>query len=193
MFPTEIETERLRLVRLCREHVTARELYEYMSTEAPTIDEINEYVHWEPHRTLQETHDYLEEVEQLWDDRTQATYLVSAKEEDALAGVTNLRIGWERRAAELGIWLRPPYWGRGYAGERAGALFELAFDRLDLELVGAAHQTGNEKSKRAIEKYVDRHGGQYDGILRNWIPKGDEVRDIHRYTVSREQYDDNRV
>lgn len=67
---------------------------------------------------------------------------------------------------------------------------ELAFEGLDLELVGAAHQDGNEKSERAVEKYAEAHGGQYDGVLRNWIPKDDEVRDIHRYTVSREQYRD---
>jgi len=64
----------------------------------------------------------------------------------------------------------------------------LAFERLDLEPVGAAHQDGNERSERAVEKYVEAHSGQYDGILRNWVPSGDEVRDLHRYTVSREQY-----
>ena len=192
MFPDEIETERLRLVRCCREAITTRELYQYMNEDAPHMDEISEYVMWEPHRTMKDTHDYLEDIEEQWESREQATYVVypRASEEGAetFAGVTNLHIGWEKRAAELGIWLRKPFWGRGYSGERAGALFELAFERLDLELVGAAHQDGNEKSKRAIERYVDAHGGQYDGIFRNWIPKDGEVRDLHRYTVSEEQY-----
>lgn len=192
MFPTEIETDRLLLERLCRENVPTTALYRHMSDDAPHIEEIAEYVQWDPHRSLEDTHDYLETVEDEWDDRTRATYAIYPDEpEDCageLAGVTNLHIGWERRAAELGIWLRKPFWGRGYAGERAAALYELAFDRLDLELVGASHQVGNERSKRAIRTYVDAHGGQHDGILRNWIPKGDEVRDVHRYTVTREQY-----
>ncbi|WP_101296956.1 GNAT family N-acetyltransferase [Halegenticoccus soli] len=192
MFPTEIETDRLRLVRLCRERVSTRELYQHMSYEASNMAEIIEYVTWEPHRTPKDTAEYLDEVEEQWNEREQATYVVYPREHETgagtVAGVTNLHLGWERRTGELGIWLRKPFWGRGYSGERADALMELAFERLDLELVGAAHQDGNEKSKRAIEKYVEAHGGQYDGVLRNWIPKGGEVRDLHRYTVSREQY-----
>lgn len=192
MFPTEIETERLRLVRLCRENVPATDLYEHMSDDAPDMDEISEYVMWEPHQTVKETENHLEEVEQQWEGREQATYVVYPRAEEAnagaFAGVANLHFGWERRSAELGIWLRKPFWGRGYSGERAGALLELAFERLDLELVGAAHQVGNEKSKRAIEEYVEAYGGQCDGILRNWIPKDGEVRDLRRYTVSHEQY-----
>lgn len=192
MFPGEIETERLWLVRLGRETVSTRRLYRYMNRGAPDMDEIGEYVAWEPHRTLKDTHDHLEEVERQWEDRERSTYVVYPRPQEkgagSFAGVTNLHLGWERRTGELGIWLRKPFWGRGYSGERAGALMELAFDGLDLELVGAAHQDGNERSKRAIEKYVEAHGGQYDGILRNWIPKDDEVRGLHRYTVSREQY-----
>lgn len=196
MFPNEIKTERLRLVRLCRENISARELYQYMNSEAPNMDEISEFVIWVPHETLKDTHDYLEEVESKWESREQPFYIIYPRkpEEDAdtFAGVTNFSISWERRTAGLGIWLRKPFWGRGYSGERAEALMELAFEQLDLELVGAAHQTGNERSKRAIEKYIEANGGQYDGVLRNWIPKNDEVRDLHRYTVSREQYQQTR-
>ncbi|WP_224447394.1 GNAT family N-acetyltransferase [Haloprofundus salilacus] len=190
MFPSEIETDHLRLVQLCRDNLSARELYRHVGRNASNVDELSRYTMWDPHRTFKETHDYLVDVEYQWDEREQATYVVYSREADVddFAGVTNLHLGWKRRSAELGIWLRKPFWGRGYSGERAAALFELAFERLDLELVGAAHQDGNEKSKRAIERYVEEHGGQYDGILRNWIPKGDEVRDLHRYTVSRKQY-----
>ncbi|KTG09822.1 hypothetical protein AUR64_09335 [Haloprofundus marisrubri] len=193
MFPTEIDTDRLRLVRCCRENLPARELYRYIGHDAPNADELSRYTMWDPHRTLKEAHDYLTDIEAQWNEREQATYIVHSKEAgDEFAGVTNLHLGWKRRSAELGIWLRKPYWGRGYSGERAAALLELAFERLGLKLVGAAHQDGNEKSRQAIERYIDEHGGQYDGVLRNWILKGDEVRDLHRYTVSWEQYEEAR-
>ena len=90
--------------------------------------------------------------------------------------------------ATMGMWLRKPFWGRGYSGERAAALLEVAFERLDLELVAVDHQAGNEKSERAIRKYVEAHGGQYDGVLRNWVPMDEGVDDLHRYTVTREQW-----
>ena len=99
---------------------------------------------------------------------------------------------WDRRTGTLGTWLRKPFWGRGYSGERAAALLELAFGYLDLELVSAGYLSGNENSRRAIEKYVERFGGRYDGILRNWVPMDGAVRDLHRYTVTREQWERNR-
>jgi RimJ/RimL family protein N-acetyltransferase len=260
VFPDEIATERLQLVRLCRENVSPATLYRHMRAGAPHMGEVSEYVMWDPHETLKDTHDYLRDVERQWDDREQATYAIRPTEgasergvdsereshdeearvegsrieesraegvsvdgsletrtrtddgglvqrvpdvtdemdadagtdgtpdSDRLAGTTNLHFDWGRRTAELGIWLRKPFWGRGYSGERAAALLELAFERLDLELVGASHQDGNEQSRRAIEKYVERFGGQYDGLLRNFVPRGDEVRDLHRYTISQEQY-----
>ena len=194
MFPDEIETERLRLVRLCRENVPTAELYRHMRVGAPNMGEISEYATWDPHETPKDTHDYLVDIERQWDDRERATYAVVTREGDEeageLAGTTNLNFDWERRSAELGIWLRRAFWGRGYSGERAAALLELAFDRLNLELVGASHRDGNANSRRAIEKYVERFGGQHDGVLRNFVPTGDGVRDLHRYTVSREQYRD---
>lgn len=50
------------------------------------------------------------------------------------------------------------------------------------------HEDGNERSKRAVGKFVETVGGQYDGVFRNWAPIGDVITDHHRYTVTREQY-----
>jgi RimJ/RimL family protein N-acetyltransferase len=203
VFPHEIETERLRLVALSRATVPTAELYQHMRAGAPHMSEVSEYAMWDPHETPTETHDFLVDVERQWDDREQATYAIFARDDDAasgasdandedanaeLVGTTNLDFDWERRSAELGIWLRKPFWGRGYSGERAAALLELAFDRLGLQLVGASHRTDNDRSRRAIEKYVGRFGGQHDGVLRDFFPRDGEVGDLHRYTISREQY-----
>lgn len=133
-----------------------------------------EYWDSSPHETLKETYDYVNKAERLWDGAEGAKYVIRPKEgEDGagdIAGTTGLYPHWEKRSANLGILLDKRFWGRGYAGERADALLSVAFDRLDLELIVASHVDGNEKSRRAIEKYVERYGGQYDGLLRNWLP-----------------------
>ncbi|WP_115865471.1 GNAT family N-acetyltransferase [Halorussus litoreus] len=210
MFPEEIATERLRLRRLNRENVPTMRLYDHMRAEAPGMEEVRDYVLWDPHESPRDTHEYLATVEEQWDDREQATYAIhpdefeesvgangdregqtsdeNSVETPEIAGTTNLHLDWERQSAELGIWLRKAFWGRGYSGERAAALLELAFDRLDLEVVGASHRDGNDRSRRAIEKYVEAFGGQYDGLLRNFVPTDDGVRDLHRFTVTRDQY-----
>jgi RimJ/RimL family protein N-acetyltransferase len=69
-------------------------------------------------------------------------------------------------------------------------MIDLAFGRLDLEVVAVAHVDGNEKSRRAVETYVDRFGGQHEGLLRNFQATDDgSVVDMHRYTITRDQYD----
>ncbi|MFD1513707.1 GNAT family N-acetyltransferase [Halomarina rubra] len=191
MFPERIETDRLRLERLTTDDLWS--LYEHARADAPDVDEVTRYVSWEPHETPKVTHEFLSMVETQWADREGATYVVRTREGEPLAGefggTTGLGVDWDRRLGTLGLWLRKPLWGRGYSGERAGALLALAFDRLDLEVVAVNHDPENDASRRAIEKYVDRFGGRREGHLRNDIrfPDG-TVRDSVRYTVAREEW-----
>lgn len=191
LFPEALTTERLELERLRAGTVDLFELHRICSDDE-AIEAITRYMPWDPHATVKETRDFVAWCESGWEDGEQAVYVVRpGQTEDGAgdaAGITRLDCEWERRSAMLELWLRKRFWGRGYSGERAGALMELAFERLGLELVSVTHQVGNERSRRAIEKYVDRFGGQCDGLLRNWGPRADRVVDARRYTVSREQY-----
>ncbi|HKL28167.1 MAG TPA: GNAT family protein [Natrialbaceae archaeon] len=196
LFPETIETERLRLERLDRS-TSVLEQYDYVNVEAPNVDEITEYMTWSPHETPNETREFLEGVTEGWENGERAEYAVLPREGEPrageYAGSAGIGIDWDRRTATLGMWLRKPFWGRGYSGERAAALMHLAFDRLDLEMVAVTHQVGNEKSRRAIEKYVDRFGGRREGRFRNFEPHLDGgAVDSVRYTVSREEWTTNR-
>jgi RimJ/RimL family protein N-acetyltransferase len=195
LFPETIETERLRLRKFDRETVGIQDLYE-VTGRSETVDEETRYLTLDPHDTPKEARDMIAGAEEQWTDAESAVYAVYPRDgEDGageLAGTTNLACLWDRREARPGIMLRKPFWGRGYSGERAMALMKLTFDRLDLEIFSAAHFDGNENSRRAIRKYVDRVGGRYEGVLRNWVPDGDEIHDLHRYTVSRGEWQTNR-
>ena len=191
MFPERIETNRLTLERISHDSVDVFELHE-LYADGDEAEEMFEYWDSSPHQTLKETYDYVTEAERLWDDVAGAKYVLRPKigEDEAgiIAGTTGLYPNWEKRTANLGILLDKRFWGRGYSGERADAVLSVAFDRLDLELVVAAHIDGNEKSRRAITTYVERYGGRYEGLLRNWLSLSDSVADVHRYTISRDEY-----
>ncbi|GAA0252919.1 GNAT family N-acetyltransferase [Haladaptatus pallidirubidus] len=191
MFPERLETDRLNLERISHDSVDVFVLHELYS-DGDDTEEMFEYWDSAPHETMKETYDYVDKAERLWDDVEGAKYVIRPKDEEDgagdIAGTTGLYPDWEKRFANLGIFLDKQFWGRGYSGERADALFSVAFDQLDLELIVAAHIDGNEKSRRAISKYVERYGGQYEGLLRNWLPLSDTVADVHRYTISREEY-----
>lgn len=190
MFPERLETERLSLARFGHDTVDLQELYRALS--ADETERVARFMPWEPHATLRESYEFTERIERRWNDHDRATYAIRPREGEPrageFAGNATLGLDWRRRTGKLGIWLRKPFWGRGYAGERAAALLELAFDELDLELVAITHNVANENARRAIEKYVERFGGRRDGLLRNWTPYRGEVADVYRYTITEEGY-----
>jgi len=102
--------------------------------------------------------------------------------------VTELFAIWDERTAFMTFRLQKRFWGRGYSAERAAALLELAFERLDFELVTVTHLVGNENSRRAIEKYVDRFNGRRVGRFRNQHVIDGDSRDLLRYEIAREDY-----
>jgi RimJ/RimL family protein N-acetyltransferase len=191
MFPEEVATDRLHLERLTQEHLF--ELYEHARRGAPGIEGITEYVSWSPHRSLGETREFVDRSVEQWNDGEGVTYVLRPTEDETnegeFGGTTGFGIDWDRRTATLGLWLRKPLWGREYSGERAGALMDLAFSALDLDLVAVSHHPENENSERAIEKYVERYGGRREGLLRNGLLYQDgTVVDEVRYSISQAEY-----
>lgn len=194
MFPAHVETERLHLRRF-DEAVDLETAHEHFRRD-PTVEEEMRYITHEPHDTLKETYDLLGEIEDDWEAAERATYALVPKAGEAgageLAGDAVLMPQWDRRAAYFGVRIRKSFWGRGYSGERAAAMLAVTFDHLDLELASAACHPDNEQSERAIETYVERFGGRYEGRLRNWVALDDEVADMQRYSISRAEYAENR-
>lgn len=192
LFPREVTTDRLRLVAADTESVDPFELYEYCREGATHVDEVTRYLTWEPYGTVNGAFEFLETCESEFESGEAAHYAVFAgvdePEAGEFVGMAGLGPDWDRRLATLGTWLRKPFWGRGYSGERARALMRVAFDRLDLEAVAVTCHAENEKSRRAIRKYVEAAGGREEGLLRNHTRYRDGVADSYRFTVTREEW-----
>ena len=192
LFPERLETDRLELEALTTETIDPLTLYEYSSHRADDIEDVTRYLTWEPHETPKVSRDFVQQMTEAREAGETASYVVrpSAGEDGAgeFAGLTGLSVDWDRRAGMLGMWLRKPFWGRGYSSERASELFRVAFERLDLDVVAVECDVDNEKSRRAIEKYIESHGGRQEGILRNWADHGDGPATVHRYSVTQAEY-----
>jgi RimJ/RimL family protein N-acetyltransferase len=192
VFPETIETDRLRLEAAGPENVDLDACYRICSSD-PGIDEVTEHVTWDAHETKRETLEFLERGREQFEEAEAANYVVRPRdgEEGAgeIAGFCGFEVDWDRKTANLGVWLRKRFWGRGYSAERAAALAEVAFDDLDLEVVAVSHLPENDRSRRAVEKYVDRLGGRREGHLRNAIEFADgSVHDEIRYTISQAEW-----
>ncbi|WP_084568875.1 GNAT family N-acetyltransferase [Halostagnicola larsenii] len=192
LFPERFETERLELEYISHETVDLFELYNIRG-DTEEMGPVTEYLPWNAHQSPKETADLIDRAEKEWRDGTTARYVIrldpSESKSGSLIGYTKLAVDWERSTATLGIWLRNQYWGEGYATERAHALIEIAFDRLSLDLVAITHHVDNERSRRAVEKYVSRFGGTHEGCLRNWQVTNDGPVDVERYTISADEYE----
>lgn len=195
MFPETFASSRLRYERLHPADADPLELYSHVKQEAPSVDEITAYVTWDPYEHPKQAIEWIETCGRAFDESEGATYVVRPTEGDRageFAGLAGISVDWSLQRAEFGTWLRKPFWGNGYSGERAARLLELAFDRLDLEVVTVSHHPDNEKSRRAIQKYVDRFGGRREGRVRNDVRIGGEPTDAIRYSISHAEWRDHR-
>lgn len=193
VFPETFETDRLRFEQLCRANVPVSDFYDLVGPSNPHVEDELEYIPRDPVASMGSAAERLQTFERQWDDRERAEYAVRPRPgEDgagALAGTAGLIFDWERRLAKPAIRLRERFWGRGYSGERADALLELAFERFDLDCVAIPVHAGNERSKRAVERYVERHGGRYEGLLRYDAVRSEGPVDRHRFTITADEYE----
>lgn len=192
LFPAVIVTERLRLERERVADADLRARYESLSTDAVDEDELA-YVPLEPFAHLDDARDYVATREERMASGKAGTYRVRPREGEPgageVAGEAELFAMWEERTAFMTFGLRKRFWGRGYSAERAAALIRVAFERLELEVVSVTHVVGNENSRRAIRKYVDRFDGEHVGRFRRMhVIDGDPV-DLERYTITQSDYE----
>lgn len=191
LFPVRIETSRLVFERVSRESTDPFRLYEFV-TRDDWQDVATKHMPWFRFQRLDQVSDFIDEAEDQWDDGEVARYLLYSKEEDGeLIGTTGYGPEWEERRAGSGIVLAEEYWGREYGLERASVFVELTFERYDLDAYYTTCAASNEPSRRMIEKYVEKYGGQHEGLLRHHSSRpGGEVTDQHRFTIMQSEYED---
>lgn len=192
LFPERIETERLLLERMSPARTDLFEVYDLVNTES-WQGVVTEHMPWFRFDTLDNVAKFVAHVDEQWTNRERARYTVRLRDGEpdagALAGFASLLPEWDTRRAGTDIVLARRFWGREYAVERVEAFLELTFERLDLDAYYTTVAAENERSKRMIEKYVDRFGGRYEGLLRQYKPRPNgEVTDQHRYTILRDEY-----
>ncbi|WP_435359328.1 GNAT family N-acetyltransferase [Haloarchaeobius sp. DFWS5] len=193
MFPETLETPRLRLTALTAETVDVRTLHDALFTvDRERVEDELRWLPWEPHRTLKETHEYVAECSQQWAERDRATYVIRLgpgfDDEGDIVGLTYLDCFWPRRTGEMVMWTRRAYWNQGFMTEYGRAIYDLAFCELDLDLMIADAIDGNDRGYTIFTHMTEVFDGQYDGVLRNRLPDGDVVHDVHRFSITQPQY-----
>lgn len=85
----------------------------------------------------------------------------------------------EHRKAELGFWLLPQFWNKGYALEALQAVKEYWFQQKGLHRLEAFVEEGNEGSSKLLTKA----GFQYEGTMRDCEVKQGRYLSLRIYAL----------
>lgn len=111
-------------------------------------------------------------------------FAIAHRADDALIGAIGLGIDRRHEHAELGYWIDPAEWNKGYATEAAGAIIAYGFAELQLHRIQARHFARNPSSGAVMRKL----GMRCEGIQRGALKKGDAFEDVVVYAVLREEW-----
>lgn len=93
-------------------------------------------------------------------------------------------------SVSIGYELAHPYWGNGYMTEALRGMVRFAFDKLRVDVVGIGHFTGNERSRRVIE----RAGFFFEGVIPCAFRRFDgAVFDDASYSILREEFESGKM
>ncbi len=110
---------------------------------------------------------FIEEQEMLYHSGQGISFAIVEKSNGIICGCLGLGREEEHLRAELGYWLGPQFWGRGYATEAARLLLGYGFAVMRLQRVIAHQFVFNAASGRVLEKL----GMKREGLLRRHFYK----------------------
>ena len=177
MFPSEILTERLRL-RPPTE-ADADRIFTRYGQDA----DVCRYMSWVPHRSIDDTREYLRRIVGSNEQGASAGYLIFPRNSGELFGSVGGGFQGASRM-QFGYCLARDAWGQGFATEAARAFVAAAMNQPQVWRVQALCDLENRASTRVLEKA----GLTLEGVLRRYLvlPNlGAAPRDVFCYALVR--------
>ena len=118
-------------------------------------------------------------------------YAICLKPEDKPIGAVGLLLRGQtdktdrEDECELGYWLGRPFWGRGIMPEAVREILRHAFVDLAMKKVWIGYYSGNNKSKRVIEKCGFTYQRTDEAAD---VPLLHEKRTVHVYAMTGEEW-----
>jgi ribosomal-protein-alanine N-acetyltransferase len=141
------------------------------------------YMSWIPHKTVDDTREFLYRCNKKEAANPLTNYLIFAKDSGQLLGSVGGSVQSSR--VQFGYCLARDAWGKGFATEAATAFVDAAMRQPDIWRIQAYCDVENRASARVLEKV----GLTFEGTLRRYmvLPNlGDVPRDVHCYARVRD-------
>jgi len=169
----QLETPRLALRKLKPED--AADIFEYASD-----PEVAKDVVWPPHKTIDDSHTFVNSVLRKYANNEVGEWGVVLKETGKFVGTCGF-VWWrpEHAKAEIGYAISRKYWGRGLMTEAAAAVISFGFGKMKLHRLEARCITSNGGS----EKVMLKNGMKFEGVLRDVVYEKGGFRSLKLYSL----------
>jgi len=190
--PEKFETGRLELRKIDTDHVDLYTLHSLMhDLEDP--EEVFHLCGWERSESLEDTIEFVSSREERWERENRFEYLVIEKESDEYIGTAYMNFSRDLTNCELGYWMRKPFWGNQYSSEFSDAFIHLAFKLIDANYVEVGCLAENEKSLKAMQKYLKRYRGTFTGTnivdSKAYMETDERTLKHHEFAIRRKDFE----
>ena len=173
-----ITTERLTLRRM--RPSDSEDMFEYAR-----LPLVTEYLLWEPHKSFEQTRDYLHYIQKSYRSGNFYDWAVVLNDEKKMIGTCGFTsLDFNHNVAEVGYVLNPRYWGKGIATEAVMRVIDFGFMELNAHRIEAKYMLGNDASRRVMEKC----GMTFEGVRRSSMFVKGKYRDIGICSVISDEY-----
>jgi RimJ/RimL family protein N-acetyltransferase len=130
--------------------------------------------------SVDDSRTWLKACATIWDKGMEYNFTITNAKTQQIMGWCGLnRIDYQYMTANLGYWVRKPYYNQGVASAAALLLARFGFERLRFNRIEIKAAIGNTASQRVAEKI----GAVREGVLRNLINHNGKILDGVMYSL----------
>jgi RimJ/RimL family protein N-acetyltransferase len=137
---------------------------------------------------LEEFQKYIRFIINQWTMNHDFTYTIMDKKKNLLGQVAIYNLSFIHYRGEIGIWLDPKYWKKGYAYDSLFHIVDFAFKGLKLNRLQAHIFESNTPSMALFEKV----GFSNEGLNREYVKKNEKFIDVYLYSLLASTWNDKK-
>lgn len=133
------------------------------------------YLSLGPLATVEESKRLIRKYLRFWDNYAQYNYVIEIRESNVKRiGIVNLwNLNWRHSRGEIGIWIIPSCWNKGFGEKSLNLIKIIGFIHLKLNRLEAHIALENENSVYLFKKC----GFRKEGILKQYLKFGNKFQD----------------
>lgn len=139
---------------------------------------ITDYLSLGPFKTIEQSKMLIKSYLKYWENYAQYNYIIVLQEiEEVKIGLISLwNVNWRHHRAEVGIWIIPPYWSKGFGSKSIQLIKNIAFNHLKLNRLEAHVAIKNTNSislftksgfneEGTLKQYLNIQGNYHDALI----------------------------